>query len=72
VVFATDYPQAVREDNEVAEYVAAVRALGPDARAVLEGTHAEKLIPNLRVRLDKRTANRRPAATAQSDLRGNQ
>ncbi len=51
VVFATDYPQAVREDTEVSEYVAAVRALGPDARAVLEGSSVEKLIPDLRQRL---------------------
>ena len=63
VVFATDYPQAVREDKEVAEYVAAVRAMGPDARAVLDGAYAENLIPDLRSRLNKRTA--RPTGAAQ-------
>jgi predicted TIM-barrel fold metal-dependent hydrolase len=54
VVFATDYPQAVRDDGEVADYVAAVRDLGPDCRAMLEGANAEKLIPDLRARLAKR------------------
>ena len=29
IVFATDYPQAVRVDSEVVDYVNAVRALGP-------------------------------------------
>jgi hypothetical protein len=50
VVFATDYPQAVGDDAEVAAYVDAMRALGPQARAVLEGVNAEKLIPDLRAR----------------------
>jgi predicted TIM-barrel fold metal-dependent hydrolase len=54
VVFATDYPQAVRDDGEVAGYVAAVRALGPNCRAMLEGANAEKLIPDLRARLARR------------------
>ena len=54
VVFATDYPQAVSEDEHVAGYVEAVRAIGPNARAMLEGMNAEKLIPNLRERLRKR------------------
>jgi predicted TIM-barrel fold metal-dependent hydrolase len=54
VVFATDYPQAVRDDGEVKAYVDAVRALGPNCRAMLEGANAEKLIPNLRERLAKR------------------
>jgi hypothetical protein len=54
VVFATDYPQAVRDDDEVARYVAAVRALSPNARAMLEGANAETLIPDLRQRLAKR------------------
>lgn len=52
-VFATDYPQAVREPQEVAEYVAAVRALGPNARALVDGLNAEKLIPDLKQRLRK-------------------
>jgi predicted TIM-barrel fold metal-dependent hydrolase len=54
VVFATDYPQAVRDDGEVAEYVDAVRGLGPNCRAMLEGANAEKLIPDARARLAKR------------------
>src|ERR1700720_592579 len=54
VVFATDYPQAVRVDSEVADYVADLRALGPNERAMLEGLNAEKLIPNARERLAKR------------------
>ena len=54
LVFATDYPQAVRDDQEVADYVAGVRALDPNARAMLEGLNAEKLIPDLRARLAKR------------------
>ena len=54
VVFATDYPQAVRDDGEVAAYVDAVRGLGPNCRAMLEGANAEKLIPDLRQRLAKR------------------
>jgi len=31
-----------------------VRAIGPNARAMLDGMNAEKLIPNLRDRLSKR------------------
>jgi predicted TIM-barrel fold metal-dependent hydrolase len=51
VVFATDYPQAVREDDEVVAYVKAVGALQSEARKVLDGTNAKKLIPNLDERL---------------------
>jgi hypothetical protein len=51
LVFATDYPQAVRDDDEVAAYVDAIRALGPEARSVLDGANSETLIPNLRERL---------------------
>ena len=54
VVFATDYPQAVRDDQEVADYVAAVRTLGANSRAMLDGVNAEKLIPDLRARLARR------------------
>jgi predicted TIM-barrel fold metal-dependent hydrolase len=54
VVFATDYPQAVRDDGEVAAYVEAVRALGPNCRAMLEGANVEKLIPDAAERLAKR------------------
>ena len=53
VVFATDYPQAVRDDDEVVAYVKAVSALGSEAQAVLNGASAEKLIPNLRERLNR-------------------
>jgi predicted TIM-barrel fold metal-dependent hydrolase len=53
VVFATDYPQAVRDDDEVVAYVKAVSALGSEAQAVLTGATAEKLIPNLRERLNR-------------------
>lgn len=55
LVFATDYPQAVRTDQEVKDYVDRVRALGPNERAMLEGVNAEKLIPDLKARLAKRT-----------------
>jgi len=51
VVFATDYPQAVRDDHEVAAYVDAVRALGPNCRAMLEGANAARLIPDLTTRV---------------------
>jgi predicted TIM-barrel fold metal-dependent hydrolase len=54
LVFATDYPQAVRSDQEVKDYVDNVRALGPNERAMLEGVNAEKLIPDLKARLAKR------------------
>jgi hypothetical protein len=53
-VFATDYPQAVRDAGEVADYVNAVRALGPSARAMVDGVAAEALIPDLKQRLGKR------------------
>lgn len=53
-VFATDYPQAVRDPDEVASYVAAVRALGPNERAMVDGFAAEALIPDLRQRIAKR------------------
>jgi predicted TIM-barrel fold metal-dependent hydrolase len=54
LVFATDYPQAVRVDQEVADYVKQVRELGPNARAMLEGINVEKLIPDAKERLAKR------------------
>jgi hypothetical protein len=40
----------VDDDDDVAAYVAAVRALGSEAQAVLDGDNAEKLITNLRER----------------------
>ena len=52
-VFATDYPQAVRDASEVAAYVAAVRALGPSARAMVDGVSAERLLPDLKKRIRK-------------------
>jgi predicted TIM-barrel fold metal-dependent hydrolase len=55
-VFATDYPQAVHEDDDVAAYIEAVRALGGETRAVLESANAEKLIPNLRERVRAKAA----------------
>jgi predicted TIM-barrel fold metal-dependent hydrolase len=54
-VFATDYPQAVRDADEVADYVAAVRALGPDARAMVDGVSAERLVPDLKQRIGKQS-----------------
>ena len=58
LVFATDYPQAVREPADVAAYVQAVRALGTKGRAIAGGANAEKLIPDLKKRL---TAHLSPA-----------
>ena len=58
LVFATDYPQAVREPSKVAAYVEAVRGLGESGRAIVTGANAEKLIPDLKRRL----AARAPAA----------
>jgi predicted TIM-barrel fold metal-dependent hydrolase len=55
-VFATDYPQGVRDDAEVAAYVEALRALGPDAQRVVNGANVEKLIPDLRERRKARMA----------------
>ena len=46
-VFATDYPQAVRNDDEVAAYIDGLRGLGPEANDILEGTNAAKLIADI-------------------------
>ena len=54
VVFATDYPQAVRDDHEVAAYVDAVQGLGANCRALVEGANAEALIPDIGERLARR------------------
>ncbi len=51
LVFATDYPQAVRDRGEVAAYTAAVRALSANGRALAGGANAERLIPDLKARL---------------------
>jgi hypothetical protein len=56
LVFASDYPQAVREPAEVAAYVEAVRSLGESGRAIADGANAEKLIPDLKRRLAERTS----------------
>ncbi len=61
LVFATDYPQAVREASEVAAYTDAVRGLGANGRALVAGANAEKLIPDLVQRLARR---KQPEATA--------
>jgi predicted TIM-barrel fold metal-dependent hydrolase len=55
LVFASDYPQAVREPSEVAAYVAAVRTLGEEGRAICDGLNAEKLIADLKRRLAARS-----------------
>jgi uncharacterized protein len=54
LVFATDYPQAVRDATDVAAYVAAVGELGGNGRALVAGANAEKLIPGLAARLAAR------------------
>jgi predicted TIM-barrel fold metal-dependent hydrolase len=54
LVFATDYPQAVREAADCAAYVAAVRDLSGNGRALAAGANAEKLIPDLGKRLAAR------------------
>lgn len=47
VVFATDYPQAIRDDEEVRSYVQAIKAMGPAGEEILSGRSAAKLIPAL-------------------------
>jgi len=49
VVFATDYPQAIRSDRECKEYTDAVRALGTAGETILTGNTA-KLIADLPAR----------------------
>jgi predicted TIM-barrel fold metal-dependent hydrolase len=56
LVFASDYPQAVREPDQVAAYVAAVRGLGEGGRAIADGANAEKLISDLARRLTARAS----------------
>ena len=58
LVFATDYPQAVRDDDEIVAYVKAVGGLGSEARKILDGANAEKLIPNLKERLKRTSSDR--------------
>lgn len=58
LVFATDYPQAVREAAEVTAYVKALRALDANSRALAMGANAQKLIPNLHQRCAVQAAAR--------------
>jgi predicted TIM-barrel fold metal-dependent hydrolase len=37
IVFATDYPQEIRERTAVADFVKELRALGKDGEAILSG-----------------------------------
>jgi predicted TIM-barrel fold metal-dependent hydrolase len=53
ILFATDYPQAVRDDHELVAYVNAVRGLGSEGPRLLGSANAEKLIPNLSDRLNR-------------------
>jgi hypothetical protein len=53
VVFGTDYPQAACDDDEIVAYVKAIGGLGSEARKILDGTNADKLIPNLKERLKR-------------------
>lgn len=46
IVFATDYPQAIRTDEDCREYVEAVREMGEVGETILSG-NAHKLIANL-------------------------
>jgi predicted TIM-barrel fold metal-dependent hydrolase len=52
-VFATDYPQAVRDNDQVSEYVDAVRNLGPEAKGILGAANAGKLITNVEERREQ-------------------
>ena len=54
-VFATDYPQAIRDPGEVKAYVEAVERLDPNAMALVHGLNAEKLIPDIKGRMARRT-----------------
>jgi predicted TIM-barrel fold metal-dependent hydrolase len=60
VLFATDYPQAVRDEDEITAYVKAVAELGAEARKILDGANAEQLIPNLKDRLNRAPPESRP------------
>lgn len=55
IVFATDYPQAVRDDDQVKAYINALGGLGANCRAMLHGVNVEKLIPDIRQRAAKRS-----------------
>ena len=49
VVFATDYPQAIRTNEDCKEYVDAIKFMGLPGEKILHG-NAEKLIPDLEAR----------------------
>ena len=55
-VFATDYPQAIRDPEEIAGYINAVSGIDANARAVLNGANVSKLIPDIKDRLARRKA----------------
>src|SRR5262249_6732403 len=70
LVFASDYPQAVRDPGEVAAYVEAVRDPGEAGRGVAGGADGEKLIPDLKRRLAARVpAGKVPAWTTSRQRR---
>ncbi len=47
IVFATDYPQAIRDDDEVRSYVQAIKGMGAAGDTILSGRNAAKLLPRL-------------------------
>ena len=55
LVFATDYPQAVREASEVTAYTEAVRGLGANGRALVARRQCRKAHSRSTRRLAKRT-----------------
>ena len=53
-VFATDYPQAVRDAGRRSRTMSRRCARsGPNARAMVDGVNAERLIPDLKQRMRK-------------------
>jgi predicted TIM-barrel fold metal-dependent hydrolase len=55
-VFATDYPQAIRDPEEIAGYINAVSGIDANARAMLNGANVSKLIPDIKDRLARHKA----------------
>jgi predicted TIM-barrel fold metal-dependent hydrolase len=53
IVFATDYPQGVQDDEQVAAYVDAVGGLGDRANSMLAGADAIRLICDLNSRMNR-------------------
>ena len=68
VLFATDYPQAVRDDDEVVAYVKAVSALGSEAQAVLSGASVKNLSVILSSRVSRALSPTYPASEMRSVL----